>query len=284
MFKLFKKKLLFFWGILIVMLSQSLPLVNGTYVNASSVTSFVGVIDYVSGYSVRVYQNNGTVMQPTTKMLLDGTTWKVFDTSIVNGIEYYNLGGNQWVQSKFIKNFVAPKWDGQSYLTIGYEAGYGIAVYKDAGSSSVVPGKTLKNGTTWKVLSQKNVNGTPWYQLGSNQWVNGKYTLFGKVSSSSVKLSVPYHSQYVPVFAPWGCASTAMAMLVEYEGPTVDLRYAQDHLPMYPTPGGQKGNVYTGVGFGYVINSTALTKYAQNWNTNVRNITGSSVNTIKNLV
>ncbi|WP_251065800.1 C39 family peptidase [Apilactobacillus xinyiensis] len=99
-------------------------------------------------------------------------------------------------------------------------------------------------------------------------------------------LKVPYISQYKPVFAPWGCAATSMAMLLGSRGKHVDLKYAQNHLPMQPTPGGQKGNVYTGAGFGYVIKPGALANYAKKWSKNVYNISSAklSVNNIKKYV
>ncbi|MBO1308049.1 C39 family peptidase [Enterococcus sp. 669A] len=104
------------------------------------------------------------------------------------------------------------------------------------------------------------------------------YTLGGAAPVAPVErvLSVPYVSQYVPVMSPWGCAGAAMAMLLNYKGQNVDLKYVQDNLPMYPgDPGGQQGNVYTGAGFGWVITPGSLTNYAKRWYNNVSNITGT---------
>ncbi|CAI3378416.1 GBS Bsp-like repeat-containing protein [Enterococcus cecorum] len=97
-----------------------------------------------------------------------------------------------------------------------------------------------------------------------------------------IKMSnVPWISQYKPVFAPWGCASAAMAMLIESRGIHVDLKYAQDTLPMYPAnKDGQKGNVYTGEGFGFVIKPSGLVRHAHKWTNAVYNISGSSTQQI----
>lgn len=95
--------------------------------------------------------------------------------------------------------------------------------------------------------------------------------------------SVPYVSQYTPVKAPWGCAAASMTMLLRSKGVKVDLRAAQDNLPMYPQyAGGQKGNVYTGYGFGWVITPGTLTDYMKRWYPNVRNISGYSADQIVN--
>lgn len=93
--------------------------------------------------------------------------------------------------------------------------------------------------------------------------------------------NVPWISQYRPVFAPWGCASAAMAMLIESHGIHVDLKYAQDTLPMYPAnKDGQLGDVYTGAGFGFVIKPSGLVRHAHKWTNAVYDISGSSTEKI----
>lgn len=101
--------------------------------------------------------------------------------------------------------------------------------------------------------------------------------------TSNIISSVPYVSQYTPVFAPWGCAAASMTMLLRSKGVNVDLKYAQDNLPMYPEyKGGQKGNVYTGEGFGWVITPGTLTEYMKRWYPNVQDISGTNTQGIKN--
>ncbi|EOH86259.1 C39 family peptidase [Enterococcus pallens] len=113
--------------------------------------------------------------------------------------------------------------------------------------------------------------GISWHTLGGAQ----------PIAPVERILSVPYVSQYAPVFSPWGCAGAAMTMLLRYKGANVDLKYVQDNLPMYPgDKGGQKGNVYTGAGFGWVITPGSLTNYAKRWYGNVSNITGSTTQSI----
>lgn len=113
--------------------------------------------------------------------------------------------------------------------------------------------------------------GISWHTLGGAQ----------PIAPVERVLSVPYVSQYVPVMSPWGCAGAAMTMLLRYKGVNVDLKYVQDNLPMYPNDkGGQKGNVYTGAGFGWVITPGSLTNYAKRWYSNVTNITGTNTQSI----
>lgn len=130
---------------------------------------------------------------------------------------------------------------------------------------------------------------------------NGKYTVHAYMTNNKNKefsinvgttnlsgvynrikmTNVPWISQYKPVFALWGCASAAMAMLIESRGIHVDLKYAQDTLPMYPAnKDGQLGNVYTGEWFGFVIKPSGLVRHAHKWTNAVYNISGSSTQQI----
>ena len=129
------------------------------------------------------------------------------------------------------------------------------------------------------LLSERNAlikvgwrnEGISWYTLGGAQ----------PIAPVQRTLNVPYVSQYVPVFSPWGCAGASMTMLLKYKGKNVDLKYVQDHLPMYPNDkGGQKGNVYTGAGFGWVITPDSLANYAKKWYKNVSNISNISTQNI----
>ncbi|MFQ3624807.1 GH25 family lysozyme [Lactobacillus johnsonii] len=143
-------------------------------------------------------------------------------------------------------------------------------------------------------LRQPRANNQYGYLVGRN---NGQaWGTFGKyrVLKDRADSTQYYTSQYNPVFAPWGCASAALSMLMKYDGTFKNvpgsteyakLKYMQDNLPRNKNLGGQDGNPYTGAGFTRVILSKALTNYAhQLGDKNVRDISGASLDTIANLV
>lgn len=260
--------------------------------------SFIGRIHFVPGYGVRLFAAQNGGVTPTGRYLQHGTAWKVTGHATINGIVYDNLGGNQWVEAQYIEkvgsstpsgNTVTPLASG-SWAVVSYAKGAGIAVWQRSanGSFSLAKHSPLSNGSRWTVYQKATANGKTYYNLGGNQWVQGDYVIVGRATGDALTLDVPYISQYNPVFAPWGCASTALSMLMAYDGVKVDkafLQYAQEHLPMYPAnPDGQKGDPFTGKGFGWVIGPNALTTYAHNWDKRVVNISGASTETIKNLV
>ena len=137
---------------------------------------------------------------------------------------------------------------------------------------------------TFNVNKSFTRNGKKYY------WINKKgKPAIGYINKNAVAttsqakvLKVPYVSQYVPVKTPWGCAGASMSMLLGFQGQKITasfLKKVQNHLPMQPIKGGQKGNVYTGEGFGYVISPGALAKYARTYKTgkNVVNISSKKL-------
>ncbi|MBP2057409.1 flagellum-specific peptidoglycan hydrolase FlgJ [Lactobacillus colini] len=51
-------------------------------------------------YGVVVWSQPGK--NPTNRFLKNGTSWKFFKIAIINGMKWYNLGGNQWVPAKAV--------------------------------------------------------------------------------------------------------------------------------------------------------------------------------------
>lgn len=78
-------------------------------------TTSVVTINYVSGYSINVWDSY-TTPHFTGKRLAHGTSWKVFATATdAEGQTWYNLGGNQWIMAKYTISGYAPKSATASY-------------------------------------------------------------------------------------------------------------------------------------------------------------------------
>lgn len=57
---------------------------------------------------------------------------------------------------------------------VNYVPGYGIMVWKNPGSGML--GRYLPHGSRWRVFKKATLaNGTTWYNLGGDQWVDGQY-------------------------------------------------------------------------------------------------------------
>lgn len=71
--------------------------VSMTPVSQMNYFSATGKVNYVPGYSIKVWKN-ADKSQWTGKFLRDGSSWKVFGEQ--NG--FYNVGGNQWIEKQYV--------------------------------------------------------------------------------------------------------------------------------------------------------------------------------------
>ena len=140
-------------------------------------------IDYVPGYNVREYSYPGNDW--TGNQVKHGTDVKVTKRAVFqNGEEWYKLGDGNWVKSQYVKAGKNPgnAVDARGVVTVNYIPGYGIAVYKEAGKPELVKvngkAKRLPHGTAWKSFKKQKVNGITYYNVGGNQWVDGRYVDF----------------------------------------------------------------------------------------------------------
>lgn len=122
--------------------------------------------------------------------LAQGTRWKVSYKTYVNGEWWYNLGGNQFVPSKYVyvtgfSSIPARNNANSSHTSISgtttyhavgqihYVPGYGIMVWGQPGKNMLK--RYLPHGSKWKIYKRATVNGHVWYNLGGNQWIDSTY-------------------------------------------------------------------------------------------------------------
>ena len=250
------------------------------------------------------FNNDGTAAQNSWKK--SGNDWYYFGS---NGHAYRN--GNAWVDS----NLFHFNSNGSTAQNTWENIGNNLYYFGNDGHAYRSGGTWLNgnffyfnsNGVAarnaWK---QSNNN---WYYFGSNGhayidsnvWISGIWYYMDK-NGHPYKLSMIqekniarkyYTSQYDPIFAPWGCASSALSMLMKYDGnwknvpgstEAQKLKYMQDHLPQNYY-GGQIGNPYTGAGFRSVITPRSLTNYAHSLgDSKIKDISGISLSDIAKLV
>ncbi|WP_057894884.1 SLAP domain-containing protein [Lacticaseibacillus brantae] len=60
-------------------------------------------------------------------------------------------------------------------VQVKYVPGYGIALWNSPESGHAAYTQKLLDGSKWRYSDVKQVNGQTWYQLGTNQWADGKY-------------------------------------------------------------------------------------------------------------
>ena len=119
----------------------------------------VGRVDYAKGYGIAVWGSPNVIVNEG-KTLKTGTTWRLFEKAMINGIAWYNLGGGQWVDGTYLDIFV------NKTVTVDAKP---VKVMSGSSYSSKGTGKVLQPGTKWRVVAER-VNGVRFYNLGGNQW------------------------------------------------------------------------------------------------------------------
>ena len=119
------------------------------------------------------FTSNGT---STGRVLPAGSAWKAMRSVNLNGVLWYNLGSNQWVQGNDVT--LTQPGSVTSFRGVGqinYVPGYGIAIWTNNGH--VIPGRYLQHGTRWQLYLRKIYNGRGWYNLGGDQWIDSQYII-----------------------------------------------------------------------------------------------------------
>ena len=274
-------------------------------------SKFSGKINYIDGYSINIwYLNSDQSLTFTGKRIKDGETVNV--NSYVDlkdrNLRLYNIGKNEWIDGQYLTNTNQSAQDdnainlpSNAYAVISYIPNYGIALWNENVPNQLTfSGRYLYNGTTWRAWKKKEFNNKLFYNVGTNQWIPAENAILYtrnntiKVLKNDANSQEYYTSQYQPVWAPWGCASAALSMLMKYDGSfnnipgsteAAKLKYMQDHLPRNKAEGGQDGNPYNGAGFTRVILSNRLAQYAHELgDSKIQDISGASLSTIAGLV
>jgi len=137
----------------------------------------VAVIDYAKGYGINVWRNPQATAS-TGKRLATGSEWKIFAKAVgQHGRTFYNVGGQQWIDSRYVKlrTDAASHKIAKNTTTIKYVPGFGIKTWTaPTGTQKATP--VLAHGSQHQVIATETVNGTLWYQLGPQVWVQAQYT------------------------------------------------------------------------------------------------------------
>ena len=139
----------------------------------------IGVIHNTTGNGAIIW--DAPEGNKTSRTLREGSKWKVFKVAVnANGM-YYNLGGNQWVQEKYL-DFSIRQDDPNAKYEIAVNKVVkitnpdGVKVYTSPTFGGKETGQVLKSGSSWKVSYELN-NGFLWQKVGTNQWIQAYLTI-----------------------------------------------------------------------------------------------------------
>ncbi|MCD2255554.1 CAP domain-containing protein [Lactobacillus sp. CC-MHH1034] len=103
------------------------------------------------------------------KYVKNGTSWRYFGKTFINGQYFYDLGNNEWVNGRFTEISNSPK---QGTLAIDTAPNSQVIGYSSPYYDQQPTGRTFANASTWKYTQVVNVGGINWYNLGGGQWLS----------------------------------------------------------------------------------------------------------------
>jgi len=162
-------------------------------VQSEQVTTKIGTIVPAS----KVVNGNG---QENGIVLPAGSTWQLGQLKYINGNNYYQVATDEYVLANAVKTpdttTVAPA---QRTIALRYNS---LVV----NSNGVSLNFTLPQGSSWKIGQTKNINGHPYYQVATDEWV-----LATSDQSSSIFTTGPVTGTLIKSVQLYDTAANAMS-------------------------------------------------------------------------
>lgn len=151
----------------------------------NSGSSNVGVIEVDNSSSSYVplmaLQTDGSMKTITNRALSNNTSWQTDQTKVVDGTTYYRVATNEWVAEQYLANnssttnaasdanVIKVNNANSSYVQL-------VALQAD-GSMKIITNRALANNTSWQTDQTKVVDGTTYYRVATNEWINAEYII-----------------------------------------------------------------------------------------------------------
>lgn len=145
------------------------------------------------------------------KYVYHGERYKVFGVAQNNGLTWYNLGGDQWIDGSYmsfdkddrdVKPQTAEELGNKGVPTPRY-AGK-VVIYDHPGYQQKPTGQYLYSGDQVTIDCQSSVGSGTWYHVKGSGWINGSYVDFGEDTdvdpydpSQDIKVDIPIEDEIV---------------------------------------------------------------------------------------
>jgi hypothetical protein len=129
--------------------------------SSSAIPKTTAMVDYVKGYGIALTKNG-----KRTKTIKDGTRWTTKKKVYSGGQVYYDLGGGQLANIKYMT--ITKENSGQTYKGT-FHLSYSSAVLRSAGGKYA--GRSLKANTNWQANKQKIIDGKAYINIGGSNWI-----------------------------------------------------------------------------------------------------------------
>ncbi|MEJ6347780.1 pectate lyase-like adhesive domain-containing protein [Holzapfeliella sp. He02] len=134
-----------------------------------------GLVNYVKGYGVLLWQLTANGLEPTTQYQAANSYVPYYgDYQIIDGIKYLHIANqNTWIQSQYLQDPTQLPEIPMNNTAVAGNVPYGI--YLRDGSGNMTE-QIIEPGTSWQVFAKKTFHGHTYYRLGNDQqWLEDTY-------------------------------------------------------------------------------------------------------------
>ncbi|MFC6322400.1 C40 family peptidase [Companilactobacillus baiquanensis] len=125
-----------------------------------------------NGALVYTYDNGD--YKSTDRKLSANSAWKYNHIDTIGSKTWYQVSDNGWINSDDASTSTSITNTGVA--KVSYAPDSGIDLWQGYGTNKVATGQKLYNGSEWRFDSKViDSNGDAWYQIGTNQWIEGTY-------------------------------------------------------------------------------------------------------------
>jgi len=158
---------------------------NATTNSGSTVNNSVIKVNNANGSYVPLVavQNDGSVATVKNRALGNETSWRTDRSKVINGVTYYRVATNEWVAASYLadNNSSSETNSASSDNVIKVDNSNSTFVEIEAlqsdGSMTLVKNRALDNNTSWRTDRTKDINGTTYYRVATNEWVASTYVI-----------------------------------------------------------------------------------------------------------
>ncbi|MQS75170.1 GH25 family lysozyme [Companilactobacillus halodurans] len=128
-------------------------------------------------------QNDGSMATVSNRALGNNTSWATDQTKTVDGVTYYRVATNEWVNAKYLSGNSGSSTDSASSDTDVIKVSDSSSAYvtlmalQDDGTMKTVSNRALGNNTSWVTDQTKTVDGVTYYRVATNEWVASTYVI-----------------------------------------------------------------------------------------------------------
>ncbi|MGX4645497.1 pectate lyase-like adhesive domain-containing protein [Holzapfeliella sp. JNUCC 80] len=134
-----------------------------------------GLVNYVKGYGVLLWQLTANGLEPTTQYRPANSYVPYYgDYQVVDGIKYLHIANqNTWIQAQYLQEPTQLPEIPMNSTVIAGNVPYGI--YLRDGSGDMTE-QIIQPETSWQVFAKKTFHGHTYYRLGNDkQWLEDTY-------------------------------------------------------------------------------------------------------------